>query len=1024
MQGRRLFAVACSLLLYLGVCATAVHAQAIHEGKLTGTVRGEDKMVMPGVTVEVASAALMGRTRTTVTSGTGTYVFLNLPSGSYKVTAALSGFKTIAREDIQIDPDKTITLDFTLPVGSISETVNVSAEAPRIDVQAATVDSALDRNLIAKLPTNRDAFYDLALTTPGMFSSASSNSLPSPTAYGSPTNENVFLINGVNATNPEASSFGTLVNVNYDAVDQVRVVASGTKAEYGNFSGVAVDVITKSGSNMFHGSGALYSKLGSPANNQPAPGSDVGASWLYVPEGLSLLSDTKQSWEASATAGGPIQKDKVWFFGAFDYKRSDSYPPAWPLLQKFWDRYADAKVSFLPSPKHLVWGAYHYENNDANGLSWGVQPGWDTTTSYGSKPTNNTVAAQWQWTATRRNVVSAKFMGFWKNDAPYLPADHMDHPAYINWWKWADYGLNGAFPYIDNQKASRQTVQADMSHYTEGYLGTHDLKFGVQYTKGRGNRQEGYFQNYANFLYPMRWTQNVEYMQNWYGDTAGLMFYNHRDTIHPFLTVRSADTAGLFIDDKWTPNKRVTITLGLRFDRMTTKYEQGTVYDYLATPDVSTLTETGTRAATDNIFDFKTWSPRLGISYALTTDGKTVARAAYGRYYTPLTIEYLRRFGPDVPLVDRLRQEIAVPWNQADANGDGFIDAPETRDAARIASNTVPLLEEARTVNQSWTLNVAPDLKDQFTDEVSLNFEREVARNTSVSVTYIYKRSGDMFANVPINRVTGQEWAYDRVPFKTLTGQTVNLYSVKLQDFNGDGAVNGDDVTWVGDNNTSKVVNMPAYDGVTPFRHYHGLQFVFSKRYSERWQALGSFLYSSSSGMARRSLRQDVNVEGPMFWDDNWMGSLNQTINNLTGPLPFTPKYEFKLSGSYIIPKIEFDVGARLRVASGRPLWQLEGYPTLASWNFGQCDGCVIDTGGTGQIVAVTEPSYLPTQALLDLHFDKTFKVQTNTLHIVVDAFNVFNSSAPTDADISNEWGRITAIPQSRRFRLGVKFEF
>ena len=107
----------------------------------------------------------------------------------------------------------------------------------------------------------------------------------SPTAYSSATNENVFLINGVDATNPRAGSFGSLVNVNYDAVEEVRIVALGSRAEYGSFSGAAIDVLTKSGSNAYHGSAAFYSKLGSVADNQPAPGEDLGADFLHVGEG-------------------------------------------------------------------------------------------------------------------------------------------------------------------------------------------------------------------------------------------------------------------------------------------------------------------------------------------------------------------------------------------------------------------------------------------------------------------------------------------------------------------------------------------------------------------------------------------------------------------------------------------------------------------------------------------------------------------------------------------------------------------
>src|SRR4029079_11475325 len=130
------------------------------------------------------------------------------------------------------------------------------------------------------------------------------------------------------------------------------------------------------------------------------------------------------------------------------------------------------------------------------------------------------------------------------------------------------YGINGAFPYVDNQKAWRQTVQGDVSHYAEDFLGQHDLKVGVQYTKARGNRQEGYFQNYVNFLYPYRWTQNVADMQSWYGDT-GLVFYHYQDTIKPVLNVPTSDSTCAFIDDLCSPTKLQPKTLGLHPNSMT-----------------------------------------------------------------------------------------------------------------------------------------------------------------------------------------------------------------------------------------------------------------------------------------------------------------------------------------------------------------------------------------------------------------------------------------------------------------------
>ncbi len=1029
-----LIAIGFSLLL-VGVGARSVRAQAILEGKATGTVMSDDGAPLPGATVEITSPSLLGGKRSTTTSERGTYVFLNLPGGTYSITASRDAFKTVTQENVVVSAASVMTVDFTLPVGAIEEYVTVAAEGPIVDTKTSTIDAKIDRDLMDKVPTSRDAFLDLALMTPGMSPGSGAptqtTEFQSPTAYSSSTNENVFLINGVDATSPRAGSFGSLVNVNYDIVEEVRVVSLGSRAEYGSFSGAAIDVVTKSGGNEFNGSFAFYSKLGSVADNQPAPGEDLGRPFLFIGENAQLAGEIETDWEASGTLGGPIVKDKAWFFGAFDNVSTASLPPRWPLKSEYKGRYADAKVSAAPFENHLAWVAYHHENNDSNGGSWGSQPGWDTTMTYGTKTANNTLSSQWQWLAGPKTTFSAKWLGFWTDDSPYIPEDAPDHPGYINWWKWTDaygsYGINGAFPYVEGYQSSRNTLQADLSHYAEDFLGEHDIKFGAQYTKGRSNSQGGYFQNYVNFLYPYRWTQSVQYLQSWYGDT-GLRFYNQQDTINPSLTVRTGDSLGMFFDDQWTPSRRLTINLGLRFDHMTSKYGAGKVYEFPGSPDAindppPVLRD---RASTDNIFDFKTIAPRIGLTYQVTEDGKTVARASYGRYYLPLTAESLRRFGPDMPLVSRSFQMFEVgPWDRVDTNGDGFIDSIETREAARLVHGLTPLSEEEQTIDYSWTLNVADGLKNQHTDQFTLGLEREIAPNFSVSGTYIYKHATDLFANIPINEVTGQEWEYERIPFTTSNGQTVNLYSVVHQDYDGNGVVDGADVGFVDNNDGSRVQNLPSFDGTTPKRDYHGAQVTFRKRF-DQWQTLASVLYSSSSGIARRSFRQDFNVEGPMFYDDNWMGNLNYAVNNLEGPLPFTPTWEVKVSGSYSIPSVAVDVGARLRFMTGRPVWELENYPQHTQ--FGDPPGGVIIPNGLPQVVSVdpNDPDNLPNLALLDLHAAKIFRLgEQQSLHVVLDGFNIFNTNTPTDMGVVGEgYGNVTNIPQGRRFRFGVRFEF
>ena len=147
---------------------------------------------------------------------------------------------------------------------------------------------------------------------------------------------------------------------------------------------------------------------------------------------------------------------------------------------------------------------------------------------------------------------------FANRDYDALPADPLGPEVTIN--GVAALGRDFYVPSTRNEKRwqwlDNMTVVA----------GKHDIKFGVQYTKGRGNWMGGYFQNSVNFLYPQRWTQSVANMQSWYGDT-GLMFYNNKDTLNPFLTVRTADSMGAFFDDQWSIGTRLTLNLGARFAR-------------------------------------------------------------------------------------------------------------------------------------------------------------------------------------------------------------------------------------------------------------------------------------------------------------------------------------------------------------------------------------------------------------------------------------------------------------------------
>jgi hypothetical protein len=1066
---RKLLRFGCVLALGLAFLNVPVlKAQSVLEGKITGTVVDENGESLPGVSVEIVGPSIMGK-RAAVTSGKGTFIFLDVPPGKIKMTVSLAGFKTWVQEDLILGAGSALEVNPVLQPGAIEEQITVLAASPIVDVKTSTVDSRLDSELLAKLPTSRDAFYDLSLTTPGMFDVGTSGGwLPSPTAYGGSSMENVFLVNGVNTTNPRGAAFGSLVKVNYNAVEEVRVVALGSRAEYGSFSGAAIDVLTKSGSNTLHGNAAYYTELRGGFFKPNYPETQVGGAnvplsdpynWLFYLAGDRLAGQTLKNWEGNFTIGGPIIKDKLWFYGAFDYLRSAQLPVNWSLQNTYLGRYADLKLSAEPFAKSRAWISYHFEANRGDGWSWGTEPGWDTTMTYGQKNTNNTVSAQFQLLPTSTTILTAKYLGFWTNDKPFIPSERPANVGFINWWKWGpSYGVQGAFPYVEAQKSTRQTIQADVSSYVEDFLGEHDIKFGVQYTKGRGNWMGGYFQNYANFTYPLGgwwgyysglgyaiWALQTQTWYNYsgFGFDDGLLFYNRQEHLNPFLTVRTADSLGLFVDDQWSPTKRLTFNLGFRFDRMTTKYGAGKVFAYLTQPsDINdpNLPVIRDRQGSNNIFDFKTFSPRLGVTYQLTKDGKTVVRANYGRYYMPLAVEFLRRFGPDMPFVDRHWQVYGVPWDQVDLDGNGYVDSTgvsgvnELREAVRLLAPMLNsydngmLYEDISSDDYSWTLNVADNVKDTYTDQFSFNVERELFKNFSLSGTYIYKHSANLFVNVPINTQTGQEWEYERIPYTPDFGDTVDLYSIVLEDYNNDGVADLNDIAFLGTLNDFRVENMQSYNYtiggelLKPQRTYQAVQFVLNKRYSERWQGLASLVYSWSNGTAQRTQRQNDNMMGPMITDDTWMASLNYIINNMDGRLPFVPTWEVKVSGSYTIPVVEADFGLRFRFHTGRPLWRLESYPGMTQWG-GPPDG-IIGVGG-GRIVDSTSPYILPSLSVFDVRAEKAIRIKNyGSVHVVLDVFNLFNAADVVQAEYSGLWGRITGISDARRFRLSFMYQF
>src|SRR5581483_8751627 len=271
-----------------------LYAQAVQTATLTGTAKDSSGAVLPGVTVNVSSPSQVGGVQTTVTDSQGIYRFPALHPGVYELEATLAGFKSLRQSGITLPLGVTVTVDVSLSVASVSETVNVTGASPIVDVKSSASNTQLAEAQLQNLPTGRFQ-PDIINLTPGVTSNV---------AFGGSQSSNALLMDGVDVSDPEGGSPWSFFNYNW--VEQVQVVSLGANAEYGEFTGVAANSIIRSGSNKFTGLGEYLMESNKwVANNTTSLSSSLQKT--LTPLEIGHWIDT------TAQIGGPLQKDKLFF---------------------------------------------------------------------------------------------------------------------------------------------------------------------------------------------------------------------------------------------------------------------------------------------------------------------------------------------------------------------------------------------------------------------------------------------------------------------------------------------------------------------------------------------------------------------------------------------------------------------------------------------------------------------------------------------------------------------------------------
>ena len=663
-------AAACLLLT-----AGLLQAQRL-TGRIIGNVTDEEGAPLPGVTVELSSPALMGGVHSQVTSPDGFYRFANLPPGTYKIVFKLEGFQTVEQPNLIASLNSTVTQDIVLRQSTLEEQVTVTAATPVVDVTQSAVSTTYAKDQLEKLPFNRSTYFDIVNQTAG-FATSHGESSSRFTAYGSNSEENAMYMDGVDLSNPEIGTAWSWPVP--DMFEEIEVTGIGAQAEYGNFSGAVVNIVTKSGGNSFSGSASYYGQYKSlTGDNNPIPyNEDTG-------EGAYSFNRVKW-YDFAFTLGGPIVKDRVWFFGIYnktqdkasDFGDDPDFPYDGTHNEQFF------KISAQLSKAHKLVLMYNRQKDYGSGAA---DPYNMPETITAETDLVSIWTGMWTWLISNNSFFEFKYSGYISpNDyVPCFGGSIYDPPHYDGATGVTSNGP--VWPWFYD--VTRHQVNATFTHFADNLLaGDHEFKIGVQFNRGTSDTYGGYGGG------------------KYYYDYAGEPYYLYvQDTNRYGGTVVNV---GGFIDDSWKVGDRLTINLGLRYDHHNAYIP--------AFPLMSNFEETGeTGIGIDDLIVWSSFSPRIGLAFQLTSDQKTLLKASFGRYYVYPYIANWEWPGPNAPTF------YTYWWN-----GEDWELVYELPGEAGYAMD--------------------PEIKNPYYDQFSLGLTRELAANLSMGATYIYKNGKDPF---------------------------------------------------------------------------------------------------------------------------------------------------------------------------------------------------------------------------------------------------------------------------------------
>ena len=790
-----------SLFLVVGLSYTLpLNAQGV-TGSLIGVVRDVSRAVLPGTTVTVTSPAMPGGPVTVVTNEQGEYRLAALQPGIYKLAVVLTGFSTYEEPDLRVTSGGTTERNIALSLASVAETITVTGQSPVVDTRRAGIAQTQTLEAIEAVPLERRSATDYMSRLPGATTS-SYNATNNAVIMGSPANEIAMTQDGTQYNN--VKSGGTYPITDVDAVQEVTVTLLGASAEYQQAQGGVMNLVNKSGTNQFRGDGRYYYLLkGLTSTPFTLP--------CNCPEGQTAFKWYRND-DYSAHVGGPIVKDRLWYFGggtkvSWQYRQPGE--AAQPTDVTWFQRY-DSRAS-----GKLTWKI----NDKMSFTQTGLYEWWEYLNVFPSRitPIDATgwypgdirlLGSELTWTLNPSTVMTARYSYFFMpsstiGNGPNVTKTDITTPARTDSFTGVNSGNRFAGATVELPR--RHGLDVKFNKYISRDRSTHNVRFGVQFV-------DNYTNDHVVYSGGVRYTD-----VNGAPDQA---------EFRPASSYTGENkSVAVWVEDELNFGQRLTIQPGVRFDSMKgispdAPVIDGTVLEKIGTPLAPFYAFREAGATTPGLGTMFTWnvaSPRVGVNLKLTDDGRTVLRGTAGRFYRPAFISDLLDVVPGIASTTLRRYN------------------PTTRAYDQLISVTDPRAN----------IGVDPNIQAPWTNSYSFGIDREVARNMAFSVSYGYKKWGDYIGWVDTGGVYGTQTV--STPKGTLAVSPL-LNSASARKFlrtNGQGF----------------------------FGTYKGIITQLTKRMSNRWMASVGYTYSHSRKLAPTGTTgQDpndlINLAGPLRTED------------------------------------------------------------------------------------------------------------------------------------------------------------